>query len=398
MKITLISILCLFLSISLVSCQKVDIADVSAISDRLLGIGMVLDDITSDITAILNIEVATESEIVVSSISVNILANSLFQEVSVDVGANINLNDGEVVIKVDILEIISLDLNVDIGDNIVGNLLDGVLEEASGLLQNLYKSLFSNLDVTIEIIDSQVLVNGEIQVALELLDNVAQTLPIELNVEIMVGNELINLDSSVGTFSGNRNEIIYLYLDLSLDELTNIDLEDVGVSVQVSLSVLNLLDVNVDVGVELQGLNELIDIVLNSLESAPESSNIQVEKSIEISDVSLDRHNILTASVQVNGDINVNLSVKVHVMIFGDDGDISNLAAIIHLDGIDGEIAEVSFNLSGVINADVSIYAMVSLSDLNISADVDVSLGDLEILSIVNGNLNEILGDLLGNL
>ena len=400
MRASLISILCLFLSISLVSCQRVDIADVSAISDNLLGIGMLLDDITSDITAILNVEVSSETELVATSLSVNILADTLFQDVVVDVGANINLNDGEVAVKVDILDIISLDLDVDIGDNIVGNLLDGVLEQVSGLLQNLLGGLFSNADATIEIIDTQLLENGEIQVSLKLLDTVRRALPIELNVEIMVGSELINLDTSVATFSGNRNEVVQLNLDLSLDELANIDLDDIEVSIQVSLSVLNLLDVNIDVGVELEGLNELLDVVLDVLrsESSSASANAQVAKSVEISDISLDSNNILTATVEVDGDINADLTVDVHVMVFGNTGALLNLDAVVSLAGIDGETANVTFDLSAVIDADIEIFAAVSLSNLNISANVDVSLGDLEILSITDGILNDLLGNLLGGL
>ena len=398
MRASLISILCLFLSISLVSCQRVDIADVSAISDNLLGIGMLLDDITRDITAILNVEVSSETELVATSLSVNILANTLFQDVVVDVGANINLNDGEVAVKVDILDIISLDLDVDIGDNIVGNLLDGVLEQVSGLLQNLLGGLFSNADATIEIIDTQLLENGEIQVSLKLLDTVRRALPIELNVEIMVGSELINLDTSVATFSGNRNEVVQLNLDLSLDELANIDLDDIEVSIQVSLSVLNLLDVNIDVGVELEGLNELLDVVLDVLRSESSSANAQVAKSVEISDISLDSNNILTATVEVDGDINADLTVDVHVMVFGNTGDLLNLDAVVSLAGIDGETANVTFDLSAVIDADIKVFAAVSLSNLNINANVDVSLGDLEILSITDGVLNDLLGNLLGGL
>ena len=398
MRASFISILCLFLSISLVSCQKVDIADVSALSDNLLGIGMLLDDITSDITAILNVEVSSETELVATSLSVNILANTLFQDVAVDVGANINLNDGEVAVKVDILDIISLDLDVDIGDNIVGNLLDGVLEQVSGLLQSLLGGLFSNLDATIEIIDSELLENGEIQVSLKLLDNVRRALPIELNVEIMVGSELLNLDTSVATFSGNRNEVVQLNLDLSLDELANIDLDDIEVSVQVSLSVLNLLDVNIDVGVELQGLNELLDVVLDVLQSAESSSNGQVAKSVDISNVSLDSNNILTATVEVDGDINADLSVDVHLMLLGNTGVILNLDAVVSLAGLDGETADVTFDLSAVLDADIEVVAVVSLSNLNITANIDVSLGDLAILSIVDGVLDDLLGNLLGGL
>ena len=400
MRASLISILCLFLSISVVSCQRVDIADVSAISDNLLGIGMLLDDITSDITAILNVEVSSETELVATSLSVNILANTLFQDVVVDVGANINLNDGEVAVKVDILDIISLDLDVDIGDNIVGNLLDGVLEQVSGLLQNLLGGLFANADATIEIIDTQLLENGEIQVSLKLLDTVRRALPIELNVEIMVGSELINLGTSVATFSGNRNQVVQLNLDLSLDELANIDLDDIEVSIQVSLSVLNLLDVNIDVGVELEGLNELLDVVLDVLRSGSSSAsaNAQVAKSVEISDITLDSNNILTATVEVDGDINADLTVDVHVMVFGNTGALLNLDAVVSLAGIDGETANVTFDLSAVIDADIEIFAAVSLSNLNISANVDVSLGDLEILSITDGILNDLLGNLLGGL
>ena len=400
MKTSFISILCLFLSISLVSCQRVDIAEVLAISDNLLGIGMILDDINSDITAILNVEVLSETELVATSLSVNILADTSFQEVAVDVGANINLKDGEVAVKVDILEIISLDLDVDLGDNFLGNLLDGALEQV-GLLQQFLARLFSNVDATIEIIDSQ-LVDGEIQVSLQLLDNVRIALPIELNVEIMVGSELLNLGTSVATFSGNRNEVVQLNLDLSLDELANIDLDDIEVSVQVSLSVLELLDVvldvKVDVGVELQGLNELLDVVLDVLRSESSSANAQIAKSVEISDVSLDANNVLTATVEVDGDINADLNVDVHLMLFGNTGVLLNLDAVVSLAGIDGETADVTFDLSGVLDADIQVFAVVSLSELNISANIDVSLGDLEILSIVDGVLDDLLGNLLGGL
>ena len=402
MRASLISILCLFLSISLVSCQKVDIADVSAISNNLLGIGMLLDDITSDITAILNVEVSSETEIVATSLSVNILANTLFQDVVVDVGANINLEDGEVVVKVDILDIISLDLDVDIGDNIIGNLLDGISEQVSGVVQTVESLLFSNADATIEIIDTRVinLERGEIQVSVKLLDSVRRALPVELNVEIMVGSELINLGTSAATFSGNRNQVVQLNLDLSLDELANIDLDDIEVSVQVSLSALNLLNVRIDVGVELEGLNELLDVVFDVLRSASSSSssNAQVAKSVEISDITLDSNNILTATVEVDGDINADLTVDVHLMVFGNTGALLNLDAVVSLAGIDGETANVTFDLSAVIDADIKVFAAVSLSNLNINANVDVSLGDLEILSITDGVLNDLLGNLLGGL
>ena len=397
MKTSLISILCLLFSLSLVSCQKIDVTNVSVNTENQLDIEISLEDVTSDIFAILNVEVLSETEVIAISSRVNLLANTPIQDVTVDVGANINLNGGDVAVKVDVLEIISLDLNVDIGDNIVGNLLDGALEQVSGLFQNLFDALFSNSDVTIEIINSQLLQGGRIQVSLQLLDNVLQALPVELNVEVMVGSELINLDTSVATFSGNQDEVINVFLDLSVEELADIELSDIDVSVQVSLSVLNLLDVNVDVGVELQGLNELLDVIFDAIESA-ESSNIQVASSIEISDVSLDQNEMLTVTLQVDGDIDASLSVDVHVVLFGNEGELLNLDGVVSLDGIDGETAEITFNLSGQVDLDINVFAMVSLSNLTIDANIDVSLGDLEVFAIVDGNLNELVGNLLGSL
>ena len=69
----------------------------------------------------------------------------------------------------------------------------------SGLSQNVESTIFSYADATIEIIDTQVLnlEDGKIRVFLKLLDSVTTALPIELNVEIMVGSELINLGTSV---------------------------------------------------------------------------------------------------------------------------------------------------------------------------------------------------------
>ena len=397
MKTSLISILCLLFSLSLVSCQKIDVTNVSVNTENQLDIEISLEDVTSDIFAILNVEVLSETEVIAISSRVNLIANTPIQDVTVDVGANINLNGGDVAVKVDVLEIISLDLNVDIGDNIVGNLLDGALEQVSGLFQNLFDALFSNSDVTIEIINSQLLQGGRIQVSLQLLDNVLQALPVELNVEVMVGSELINLDTSVATFSGNQDEVINVFLDLSVEELADIELSDIDVSVQVSLSVLNLLDVNVDVGVELQGLNELLDVIFDAIESA-ESSNIQVASSIEISDVSLDQNEMLTVTLQVDGDIDASLSVDVHVVLFGNEGELLNLDGVVSLDGIDGETAEITFNLSGQVDLDINVFAMVSLSNLTIDANIDVSLGDLEVFTIVDGNLNELVGNLLGSL
>ena len=397
MKTSLISILCLLFSLSLVSCQKIDVTNVSVNTENQLDIEISLEDVTSDIFAILNVEVLSETEVIAISSRVNLIANTPIQDVTVDVGANINLNGGDVAVKVDVLEIISLDLNVDIGDNIVGNLLDGALEQVSGLFQNLFDALFSNSDVTIEIINSQLLQGGRIQVSLQLLDNVLQALPVELNVEVMVGSELINLDTSVATFYGNQDEVINVFLDLSVEELADIELSDIDVSVQVSLSVLNLLDVNVDVGVELQGLNELLDVIFDAIESA-ESSNIQVASSIEISDVSLDQNEMLTVTLQVDGDIDASLSVDVHVVLFGNEGELLNLDGVVSLDGIDGETAEITFNLSGQVDLDINVFAMVSLSNLTIDANIDVSLGDLEVFTIVDGNLNELVGNLLGNL
>ena len=397
MKTSLISILCLLFSLSMVSCQKIDVTNVSVNSENQLDIEISLEDVTSDIFAILNVEVLSETEVIAISSRVNLLANTQIQDVTVDVGANINLNGGDVAVKVDVLEIISLDLNVDIGDNIVGNLLDGALEQVSGLFQTVFDALFSNSDVTIEIINSQLLEGDRIQVSLQLLDNVVQALPVELNVEVMVGSELINLDTSVATFSGNQDEVINVFLDLSVEELPDIELSDIDVSVQVSLSVLNLLDADINVGVELQGLNELLDVIFDAIESA-ESSNIQVASSIEISDVSLDQNEMLTVTVQVDGDIDASLSVDVHVVLFGSEGEILNLESVISLDGIDGETAEVTFNLSGQVDLDIDVFAMVSLSNLTIDANIDVSLGNLEVFSIVDGTLNELLGNLLGNL
>ena len=397
MKTSLISILCLLFSLSLVSCQKIDVTNVSVNTENQLDIEISLEDVTSDIFAILNVEVLSETEVIAISSRVNLLANTPIQDVTVDVGANINLNGGDVAVKVDVLEIISLDLNVDIGDNIVGNLLDGALEQVSGLFQNLFDALFSNSDVTIEIINSQLLQGGRIQVSLQLLDNVLQALPVELNVEVMVGSELINLDTSVATFSGNQDEVINVFLDLSVEELADIELSDIDISVQVSLSVLNLLDVNVDVGVELQGLNELLDVIFDAIENV-ESSNIQVASSIEISDVSLDQNEMLTVTLQVDGDIDASLSVDVHVVLFGNEGELLNLDGVVSLDGIDGETAEITFNLSGQVDLDINVFAMVSLSNLTIDANIDVSLGDLEVFAIVDGNLNELVGNLLGSL
>ena len=66
---------------------------------------------------------------------------------------------------------------------------------------------------------------------------------------------------------------------------------------------------------------------------------------------------------------------------------------MVSFDGFDGESIAVEFDLSAEID-DIALV-VVSLSDLQVDANVNVSLGSLEIISVLDGTLNELLGNTL---
>ena len=114
-----------------------------------------------------------------------------------------------------------------------------------------------------------------------------------------------------------------------------------------------------------------------------------------MSNISLDDDR-LSVTVELDGNIGSIVTLNVNVNLFSEFGELLNLCQLVSFDGFDGESIAVEFDLSAEID-DIA-FIVVSLSDLQVSANVNVSLGNLEIISVLNGAVNEISGNTLGGL
>ena len=397
---TLISILFLLLSISLVFGQSVsvDISEVTILDSQTLNVSLSVNGLLENQQIMLGVNLLSENELISLSVMANIDANSdELQNIIIDVGANINLLE-EVIVKVNVLDIISLDIELDgdlsVVEDFVGGIISGLTSKS--LISDVLNGVLSpsTVDASIAVLDSEILVNGDVRVSLQLLDSLVDSLPVQLNVEIMLGSEILNLDSQVATFVG---EVVEVLLDLSADELLNLDLSELDLRVEVSLSVLNLVDLHLESGVSVEGLDELLNVIIEAIEDIQSSSNIQISgsKVVAMSDISLNDDS-LSVTVELDGNIGSIVNLNVNVNLFSNFGEILNLSQLVSFDGFDGESIAVEFDLSAEID-DIA-FIVVSLSDLQVNANVNVSLGSLEIISVANGALNEILGNTLGGL
>ena len=397
---SLISILFLLLSISLVFGQSVsvDISDVTILDHHTLNVSLSLNGLVENQQIVLGVNLLSENELISLSVMANIDANSdELQNILVDVGANINLEE-EVIVQVNVLDIISLNIELDGELSFVEDFLGGIVSSitSKSLISDALGGVFSpsTVEASIAVLDSEIL-DGEVRVSLQLLDSVVESLPVELNVEIMLGSEILNLDSQVATFVGEAGEVVDVFLDLSAEELLNLDLNEIDLSVQVSLSVLNLVELHLESGVSVEGLDELLNVIIEAIEDIQSSSNIQIadSKIIAISDISLNE-NTLSVTLELDGNIGSIVNLDVNLNIFSEIGEMLNLNQLVSFDGFDGESIAVEFDLSAEID-DIALV-VVSLSDLQVDANVNVSLGSLEIISVLNGTLNELLGNTLG--
>ena len=235
------------------------------------------------------------------------------------VGENINLEE-EVIVQVNVLDIFSLDIELDGELSFVEDFLGGIISSitSKSLISDALGGVFSpsTVEASIAVLDSEIL-DGEVRVSLQLLDSVIESLPVELNVEIMLGSEILNLDSQVATFVGEAGEVVDVFLDLSAEELLNLDLSEIDLSVQVSLSVLNLVELHLESGVSVEGLDELLNVIIDAIEDIQSSSNIQISNSkiIAISDISLDE-NTLSVTLELDGNIGSIVNLDVNLNIF----------------------------------------------------------------------------------
>ena len=109
-----------------------------------------------------------------------------------------------------------------------------------------------------------------------------------------------------------------------------------------------------------------------------------------MSNISLDDDR-LSVTVELDGNIGSIVTLNVNVNLFSEFGELLTLCQLV---SFDGESIAVEFDLS----VDDIAFIVVSLSDLQVSANVNVSLGNLEIISVLNGAVNEISGNTLGGL
>ena len=397
---TLISILFLLLSISLVFGQSVsvDISEVTILDDRqTLNVSLSVNGLLENQQIVLGVNLLSENELISLSIMANIDASSdELQNILVDVGANINLSE-EVIVKVNVLDIISLDIELDGELSFVEDFLGGVISglTSKSLIGDVLGGVLSpsTVEASIAILDSEIL-DGEVRVSLQLLDSVIESLPVELNVEIMLGSEILNIDSKIATFTGEAGEVVEVSIDLSADELLNLDLNELDLSVQVSLTVSNLIDLHLETGVSVEGLDELLNVIIDAIENIQSSSNILISntKLIAMSDISLDG-NTLSVTLEVDGNIGSIVNLNVNLNIFSEIEEIVDLSQLVSFDGFDGESIVVEFDLSAEID-EIGVV-IVSLSNLQVDVNVNVSLGSLEIVSVLDGIVNELTGNIL---
>ena len=172
-----------------------------------------------------------------------------------------DLLDVDVVVDVQLRDQIALDLSVDLIGNLVGGVVELVNGLLSGLIDGLLGGLFGPQQAEFAVVGVRRLNNGMVRARIMLLDNVQGGISLRLNIHLL---DILGVDVDVFTdvldFNGNAGEVIVVDIDLSA--LDNVSC-DSNIVVSVDGFVLGLIDLNVNIEVQLDGLNDLLSNIVN---------------------------------------------------------------------------------------------------------------------------------------
>jgi len=185
-----------------------------------------------------------------------------------------SLLDADVALNVQLGNLLALNLDVDVDlssiglGNLVGNLVNGVVQLVDGLLGGLLNGLLGGLlgsqTPQIQVSNIQSSGNGNVQADFTLQNSAIGGISTNVVVKL-VDSDGVVLFTSVNAlvFSGVAGQVVSLNLDLS----AAIGLFGCDTFIQVSLEadILGIIQVDLNVNVNLSGLNNLLDSILGNL-------------------------------------------------------------------------------------------------------------------------------------
>lgn len=322
---------------------------------------------------------------------------------------------------------LDLDLDILLGDDLVGNLVDGVLDLVQqvntvvDLLNGLLGSGYRTAQVAV--VGVQTLQNNQALVSLQLQDSVPGGLTLDLNVDILdVLGIVAHIDTRTVVFSGIRGQIVNVVVDLSAAN----SIIDANVSLQLSIANIHLnLNLNIQVLLDLHGLNNLLDNLLHilNLDSLTQNllgslpvGNLPVVGPLlggsnnNAGSVNVDKpiynpyENTLTVPVVllVDSDLPCGLGLNLNVMLFSNTNVLLNQVLPVHLSGVVGDVANVVVDLNG-LDLDADLFVSLNLLGLQLDLDLDLQLDlcDIQLFNFVDGLLTQIVNlvdQLLGGL
>jgi hypothetical protein len=293
---------------------------------------------------------------------------------------------------------LDLDLNIELGQELVGSLVDGVfgladnpLNYVTGLLGGLLSNSGSQ-SAQVAIVGIRELQHNRVMVSLQLQDSVPGGVSLEVNVDLLnVLGIVAHVNTQQVVFSGIRGQTINVVVDVS----SAIDSIDGNIAAQVSISNIRLnLAIDVDIVVDLAGLNNLLDeivhilhlheVVNNLLTRSETIPSLPMSSSISINQPVLDGQTLnvfvsLNSNVELIQELNVDLSV----LLFSNTMVKLDRVIPIHFSGHAGEVVRASIDLSG-LNIDGNIMALL---DLSTDPQVNLTLADNQLFSLMNGDV-----------
>ncbi len=195
--------------------------------------------------------------------------------VFIDVGdasfltANVVVSLGNLRLLVDnLIDGLIEDVDCILGDNLVGELVEGVLVLVEQVLDAVFDLLngllgYSVPRATVGVIGVQPIGNNQALVALQLQQAVPGGLTLDLNVDLLnILGIVAHIDTQTVVFSGVPGQVVNVVVDLSVAN----GLIDGSVFLQLSIGNINLnLNLNLQVVLDLSGLNNLLDNLLHIL-------------------------------------------------------------------------------------------------------------------------------------
>jgi hypothetical protein len=301
--------------------------------------------------------------------------------VHIDVGAVDILVNADVRVSLGNIHLdLDLGLNILIGQDLVCNLLNGVVHTVTSLLGN----LLSQPNCVVSIVNVQVLSGNKLQVSVQLQTGVFGGLSLDLNVDIL--NRLgvsAHIASQHLVFSGVRGQIVVCVLDVSGAVSLLVDPE---ISIQLCVTNIHVnLALTAVVDVQLAGLDNCLDSILGvlGLPHIFESSG-----AITVTGAVIVGNNLnIDVSLDANIDLGCLVNVDLHVVIYSNVGNLLNQLLPCAFTGTDGEIVHITVDLSG-LDISAGVYVFLELADLDVALNVNLDLCSARLYTLLNGLLS----------